>query len=502
VVSAATAIGNARVNMAGAYRGDTFRAMVVPRICAPRTAVAAAALACAATTAWGSPRTDPTVGRAVFTGATVPHPTSIELDPAAIGLGSVDELYVAVTGVIDQLHAALDAPSGGATPGARIGDTELGPGAMFAVLAHVGDSLTVGVEANISPTEPFPSDQRAFEDHVLGGRERDWQVSAGVSYKVADMLFAGASLSHQNTFLKLRYARDLALAACTAPPCAPGGPDSAELWNVDVRSPALSTSNLRVNVGVMVQILHDVWLGVAYHTPPGLETELTGHVTIERAPGAIAADPGPDPVTHIIEQSVVELQMPASIDAELRARLPRGLDLHVAGRWEDLSRFTGYDVRAFGRNAVRDQVPEWTERPRGFHDSFAGWAGVEQVDRGQAWLFGGRAGFETASLAASRTSPLTVAPGSLTLDLGAQLRLSTNLVAQLSYGLAYFPTVTVSAAGSAFDPNAEVNCAAAFFDYSTRACQAARDGYAIASAAGTYDRLEHALRLGLRYALP
>jgi hypothetical protein len=479
--------------------------MVVPRIRVhPSPALAAlAALAGAAATAHGSPRTDPTTGRAVFTGATMPHPTSIALDPAALGLGSVNELYVAVTGAIDQLHVALDAPSGGAAPGARVGNTELGPGAMIALLYHLaGDSLTLGGEAHTSPPESFPSGQRAFEDHAFGGGERDWQVSVGASYKVADMLFVGASLSHQNTFLKLRYARDLALEACQVAPCAPGGADAAELWSVDVRSPALSTSNLKFNVGVMVQLLHDVWLGVAYHTPPGFETELAGKITIERAPRDIAADPDPAPLTRLIEQSVVELQLPASVDAELRARLPRDLDLHLAGRWEDLSRFGGYDVRAYGSTAFRNDIPEWTVRPRGFHDSFAGWLGVEQVDRGQTWLFGGRAGFETESLAASRTSPLTVSPASLTLDVGAQLRLSTGLVAQLSYGLQYFPTVTVSPTHSAFDPDAQVDCAAAAFDYTTQACQAARNGYALASAAGTYDRIEHAFRLGLRYALP
>jgi hypothetical protein len=50
------------------------------------------AVSCAAVSAWASPRTDPTTGRAVFTGATMPHATSIGLDPAALGLGSVDQL--------------------------------------------------------------------------------------------------------------------------------------------------------------------------------------------------------------------------------------------------------------------------------------------------------------------------------------------------------------------------------------------------------------------------
>ena len=61
---------------------------------------------------------------------------------------------------------------------------------------------------------------------------------------------------------------------------------------------------------------------------------------------------------QIMGQSVVEVQFPASVDAELRARLPLDLDLHIAGRWEDLSRFTAYDVRAYGSTLPRLGVPE------------------------------------------------------------------------------------------------------------------------------------------------
>jgi hypothetical protein len=465
----------------------------------PRILTLALALSGAAASAAASPRSDPTAGRAVFTGATMPHATSIGLDPAALGLGSLDELYVAVTGVIDQLHVALDRAANNLPPGPQARDVELGPGAMLAVIYHLaGDSLTLGFEARTTPPETFPS-SKALGYHVLGGNERDWTASVAASYKVADILFVGASLSHQNTFLRLQYVRDSALESplgpsgvmCGAAPCGIGNPAAAQTWDVDVRSPGLSTSNLKVNIGVLVQLGRDMWLGVGYHTPPGfgVETELSGHIGITQ-PGA----------TTLHEQSVVEIQYPASADAELRARLPRDLDLHVGGRWEDLSRLSAYDIRAYGSNAMADGVPEWTERPLGMHDSFAGWAGVEQVDRGQSWLLGARAGFETTSLPTDRTSPLTVSPASVTLDVGAQLRLSRSLIAQLSYGVQYFPTLTVT--DSIFNPESRVECMASDYNYATSACEATRNGYAIASAAGTYDRIEHALRLGLRYVLP
>jgi hypothetical protein len=489
--------------MASAYRGDTFRAMAVGRLLT-------LALWCATGAAWASPRTDPTVGRAVFTGATMPHATSIGLDPAAIGLGSTDQLYLSVTAVLDQLRISLDRlDSGALVPGDQVRDLEAGAGAMIAYLYHIGGDFTLGFEAHATPPESFPSGgQTALQYHVLRGSEHDYLATAGASYKVANELLVGASLSHQNTLFELAYARDSALESTVGPdkllcggtPCGFGNPGAMERWQVDVRSPWLSTSNLRVNIGALVQIMRDVWLGVAYHTPPesGVQTELTGHVTIDRAPRDINADPDHQP--QIKAPSLVKVQLPASVDAELRVRLPRYLDLHVAGRWEDLSRLSAYDIRAYGSTLTRLGVPEWTERPRGMHDTFAGWAGVEQVDRGQTWLFGGRAGFETESVTADRTSPLTISPASVTLDLGAQLRISHGLVAQLSYGLQFFPTVNV--ATSAFNPEDRVTCIASHFDYSTAACQAVRNGYAISTAAGSYDRIQHALRFGLRYDLP
>ena len=51
---------------------------------------------------YGSPRSDPTTGRAVFTGATMAGATSISLNPAALGLARSWEVYFAATGVLEQ----------------------------------------------------------------------------------------------------------------------------------------------------------------------------------------------------------------------------------------------------------------------------------------------------------------------------------------------------------------------------------------------------------------
>src|ERR1041384_4910711 len=91
---------------------------------------------CIVASAHASPRSDPTSGRAVFTGAATPPPTSISLSPAAIGLGPFDEIYLAIAGAIDQLHIALDRvdASGARSDGPAGPDVAGAPRAMIAGL--------------------------------------------------------------------------------------------------------------------------------------------------------------------------------------------------------------------------------------------------------------------------------------------------------------------------------------------------------------------------------
>src|SRR4051812_1235051 len=120
--------------MAAAYRGDTVRAMFRPcRACL------AIAIAWAPLSALAAPGGDPTVGRAVFTGAVTPHATSVSLNPSAMGLGTTDELYVAATAVIDQIainRRDLDVATGDYSDGQHVRDVEIGPGGAVAVMYH------------------------------------------------------------------------------------------------------------------------------------------------------------------------------------------------------------------------------------------------------------------------------------------------------------------------------------------------------------------------------
>jgi hypothetical protein len=453
--------------------------------------------------AHASPRSDPTAGRAVFTGATVPSASSISLNPAAIGLFKDTEFYVGVSTVLEQFgidRRTIDLATGGLVPAERVRDAELGGGATLAVVWRAGDGVTLGFEFRSPPPELFPSDP-ALRYHTLGSTQRNYIATLGTSLRLTNELYFGTSLSHDNTLLHLRYARDTALdrgidVDCGGSPCGFENPEAAETYDVDVRSPWVATDNLRVNIGFILKIAN-VWMGIAYHNTPGfgIQSSLTGPMTVTSAPR--------DGGQVINGTSTVYVSFPASVDAEVRALVLPDVELHVGARWEDLSRMQAYDVRGYG-NALRGtDVPELLLRARGFHDVFSTWAGLEQIDTGDhghwtdRFQFGGRIGFESSALDPDRISPENMAPKSFTVDGGMQVRLTDHAIVQLSYGLAMFPGVHVE--HSAYDPRFATECLDSGFDYSTPACDALRNGYAIPTAAGDYTRFQHAIRLGLRY---
>ncbi len=473
------------------------------------TLITSGAFAVSGAATLASPRSDPTAGRAVFTGASTASPTSISVNPAAIGLDtSGNKFFAALVSTIQQLsidRKTIDLDTGALGPGPSVHDVSFGPGGDLGFLWHPNDQLALGFSARILPPEHLPTDQAALRYHTLGVGQRTYAATVAVSLRVSSAIFIGASVSHENTFLHLRYARDTALeagrgpggldSACNGAPCGVENPEAAELYDVKVRTPWLATSNLNVNVGTVFRVATDVWIGVGYHTPPGfdIQTTLDGTMDVTRAPR--------DGGAQIGGGSTVYVSYPASLDAEVRARLPKELELHVGGRWEDLSRTQAYDVRGYNSVFRFNGIPEQMLRARGMHDAFAVWAGVEQldIDIRKPFRFGARLGYETAAVSSDRLSPLTVAPAALTVDLGAQARLQ-QWVVQLSYGLAYAPTTSVT--DSAFDPRHRIDCIDSDYDYTTTGCQATRNGYALPTAAGNYGRVDHAVRLGVRYEFP
>jgi len=459
--------------------------------------------------AWGvrapalaGPGSDPLIGRAVFTGATTPHATSLSLNPSALGTAKFDrELYAAATVLADQVAINRD-------DGQRTRDVEIGPGGQIAAIWRALDRITLGVDFRTVVTDQFVEGRNALRYHTLGGGQREWMATAGFAFQASSRFYFGFSVAFDYTTLRLKFARDSALdngngvrgigSDCEGSPCGIENPVAAEVYDLDLAQSSPIKGGYVVNLGFIVRVWRDIWLGVSYHTPPGgsVQSELIGSANITRAPR--------DGGQTLATDASVYVSLPASLDFEVRTPILAGrgvdLELHAGGRWTDRSRLYAYDVRLYGRELTGTDLPEWLMRGRGLRDTIALWAGVEQDpnrDLSQRVRFGARAGFETTGVETAKTSPMAIAPTSFTLDLGMQLRLTQQVALQLAYGIQWFPTVEVRR--SAYSPDSRITCVDGGYDYTTEACSAVRSGYGLPTAAGEYARLQHVGRLALRY---
>lgn len=470
--------------------------------------IAFALASCQLGAALASPRSDPTTGRAVFTGAAHAHPTSLVLNPATLGVDAAVGLrtaYVASTLLVEDesIDRLVEDEAGVLSAGPTVSDLRGSPGAETTISWHPAQRISVGAGLRSPPAETFFSGGAPY--HSLGGEQRDLALTFASAFQVSSLFHIGAALSLSRTRLQLRFARDTALeggtagldASCGDARCGLGNPAAAELYDVEVGPASVFSSDnlelsLALSLGFVVKLGTDTYLGVSYHTPPGfsIQTSLVGRASVRRAPRD-----GGETVTG---SAAVDVAYPANVEAGFRAPLWSQLQLVLGVRWEDTSRLSGYDVRPHGRELAAAQIPIWIRRARGLSDAVAMWGGVEQVDRGEPWRFGARVGYELATVDDRDVSPGGNSTRSATVDLGAQWRPgSASWALQVSYGLAYFLPLSVQR--SAYSPRNLIACVDSGYDYASAACAAARDGYGIESAAGSYRHLQHALRLGLRY---
>ncbi len=475
-------------------------------------ALAAAAIVAAAGPAAGSPLGDPVLDRAVFSGTTVAQPSSIRLNPATLAFGPEgNHFYVTGTGMIERLSVdrrTVDPDTGALSPGEAVDATLFAPGdALGWALGwyRVGGRFNVAAQIAMPQADRQPDGAEALGYHTLGGSHRElFSAALGGSYRVSRRLAFGAAYRLVRTRLVMSFLRDTALEAgrdpargitsdCGGAPCGLEHPAATERYSIVASNDSiLSFDASEVQFGGVLQLVEGWWLGVAYQLPLGLfltPVGLDGDVTVTRAPRD-----GGDTLTGGV---TVRFLHPDRLRAGVRGRIIGDLDVIGELRWENLSRFDSYDLRMYGLSLADAGVPEWYPRPRGLHDRVTLHAGVEQVDTGQPAIGGVRVGIERGAVPAERLSAMSAMPLALTLDLGAQLRLPRGVVVQVGYGLAWSPTTDTGR--GAYDPLDRLACIEAGYDVTLPACAAVRDGDALPTASGTYQRTRHGAFLTMRY---
>lgn len=455
-----------------------------------------------------SPSHGPAVGGTVFSGPTHAHPSSLQINPAALTRGSLGwHLYFGGALRADQItieREKVDPASGALSPGAEVSGTPLTPTGIVSAY-RVLSAGAIGITLGIPDADNGIRDQAPVGYHVLESSERRLKVMLGGALRLpSKRAFLGVSLSLVRTSHTVKLLRDSALDAgsdpalgvgsdCGGQPCGFENPLASQTWEINVNSSSLvSTQSLGVTVGLLFLLgdLDDPWLvGLSLASGAGLRSpvSLTGTSTIN-----LAERDGGEQVSgraELIEQPTQALWLGG------RGAIIRNYELVVGLRYENSGRDRGLDIRTFGMDLADASIPERLARYRGYDDIVTLEAGLEQRDVGKRARGGARLRWESGLVDGDEITARDVAGQNLGIELGGELRIGQRIVIDFTYGSRYYPTITSEP--GVFDPRAHVACIDSGYAYD--ACEASRDGLGAPTAAGRYHRFSHAMRLGLRY---
>jgi long-subunit fatty acid transport protein len=451
---------------------------------------------------------DSSLGGAVFTGPTHGHASSFFVNPAALGLtGRGWHLHIGGSGRLSSLWIDRQqvAPDQSLEPGPSASSHTISPGGIVAWYGSFREGAArFGLSLFTPSVERFPSGEPAIGYHSLGGELVQGMLTMAASHRFGGRFYVGLGVSLGYSSLRLKFNRDTAPAGgsddvsgtasdCGGSPCGYENPDARETYEVSVGTQAalqelISLKNVSASFGAMLRLPRNHgWIGFGYFALPGAFSALTlsGDATVTRSPRE-----GGEQASASAEIGFRMAQM-----AYLGYRRPvlGTFDLVTDLRWQDWSRHNQFDIRLFGGNLGPD-TPEWMLRHRGLHDVFRVSLGLESDDQ-QKYRYGARFRFETSAADDNRITPIQVAGSNLTLATGTELHLADRWIVSLGYEISWFPEIGVN--DSAFDSRRQVACVDSRFDFDQ--CDAAREGRAISTAAGTYNRLQHGLVLSLRY---
>lgn len=463
-----------------------------------------------------SPLEDPALTRGVFAGPTLPHATSVWLNPAAIGLAAGGwHLFFGATTRLDHDRidrSQIDLDTGALTPGAKVRSLTATPGGFLAAWWK-SDNAALGLASFLPQAERFITDQEALRYHTLGGFHYQWTVLAlSVGFHWNKFWFGlGVGLGNMHT-LRLEFARDTALEAgtagiqsdCGGSPCGVENEAAAQRYRVDVSSGGslrpwrlgfwgalFSSENLSLNAGIVWQPNDDWVVALSYQGSVGLfgsSRRLDGTVRVETSPieGGLIRN----------GQAEVGYNLPETFHLAARMSLPgrRQWQLVTGLRMQTFFTHENLDLRMFGSELVGHDIPEQYPLYRGFRTVLRLEAGIERTPAARVRL-GARLFLERGAVPNSSVQPMAIAGNDVGLSGGVEWRVAAPLVLGIGYAFTWFPAVDVT--NSAFDPRDRIACVDSGYDLEQ--CQAVRDGRARPTAAGRYLRLQHAFMVSARW---
>lgn len=454
-----------------------------------------------------SPVENPSLGDAVFTGPAHPHASSVYISPAALGLGlSGHQLYVGGQIRAERVRVDrydLDLETGATRSGATAIDHPLSGGGELAY-TYTGPRISGGISLHTPQTAAFVDAGEPLRYHALGGYHYQAALSGAGAIEISDDFIFGAGLTLSYNAFSLRYDRDTALAGGrdgergVESEC-PGGevcglehPAAAQRHDLAFQTGGVGdlfdTRNVALTASLAYQLAQGWWLVGSFMQPPGV----FGAVTLQgRARVEPAQRDGGDPVEGDAELSYY---LPPTTRLGLRGPIHPDVEAVFGLAYHHASRHDRLDFRLVGDAFERARAPSWQPRYRGLRDAIRASAGLEgEVSR--SLRLGARLRADTGTARSSALSPIQVDGPSAAIATGAELRVADALAVTARYEFGWHAPRTADP--SAYDPIAALDCADA--GYSVEACEAAREGRALSTAAGRYQRIRHAASLSLRY---
>jgi long-subunit fatty acid transport protein len=441
----------------------------------------------------------------VFTGPTSPHVTSIFWNPAAVGVMRGHHIYLAGVGRLDRLsvqRAPIDTATGEPAnnttiPGRRREFDEVVATPMvltgFAGVVFDLDKITTGIGIYTPFAEELADGPDELRYHTRGGWFYAHYLTLSFSIRATQKVIFGFGFSGVVSSVDLQFDEDEALSTCDGSTLAcTEDPQAAERVHVNSSIFEDFAPAIALSLGVMVRPVPRLWLGVAYLSSPRVASSLDN--TLD---GDVVVDPAPrDGLAQVRGDARIGFRLPSMLHLGARYALVEDRwHLVIGARWVNLSEHRLWDLRLSGRDLRDAGVEEWVTRYRGLQDVTSLDVGVEQP-QGETLRVGGRLRLDWNPFADGDTvSPTNVNGPTVELAGGVQYRVSPGWSLSLGGAAsAMFPRETTD---SAFTPSAQIDCVQSGYDLD--ACEPAREGRAIPTAAGTYGRLSLSLMLGLSF---
>jgi long-subunit fatty acid transport protein len=465
-------------------------------------------------------------------GPAAPHPASMHVNPAALGL--LGGGHVSLASVASLQHASVRRQTIDPASGAPRFDGTLTDSSALDLTNenYVGattglgtDYLVIGLA--VYNTWDSTSYRKGGGGAYLDGAIQDIATryhgasltfanlfaTVAATVRVSERIHVGLSIGYVHGWVDYQFVRDVALDGGTVldagestaldSPC-PDGPCGYENdWAAEGVYATGESDGLDFGAGVLIRLTDRIDFGLGYRSAivslggERISAEDTVHVGRAGLTRELTADEtklsdGPTGRSKII------YRLPHTVGAGVwwRARTDLAFDFQL--RWQTFRLHDVLDLRLTGA-ALRasPRIPDRIVHYRGFQDVISGQFGVQ-------WDPLPRLRIQAATMLSNSAVPGAAVTGT-SIDnwnvdalLALRWRATPDLTLGIGYGLVWVPKVEVT--DSVFDPSDLARCVDGSFDIELDECRDASGGRGLAAAAGSYSRMQQRLGLSLDYA--